>query len=488
MHASQQTFFWHDYETTGTDKARDRPSQFAGIRTTLDLEEVEDPVEVFCRPADDVLPMPEAILLTGITSQKCAKDGVCEAEFAQRVLEELGRPGTCGVGYNSLRFDDEVTRNVLYRNFHDPYAREWQNNNSRWDLIDVVRAFYLFSPEGIQWPRHEHGPVSFRLEDLAKANGLEQERAHDAVSDVRATIALGKLLKDQNPQLFAHCFELRNKRNVQAMIDIGGGTPLLHVATFYPDNLSCLLPIAFDPDMPNTLIALNLSSDPAEVSEADSRQIAKTLFSYGEDPEELEALVKLPLVKVAINRSPALFPINRLTPAMQEKFGERAAQWRNNWKTARGQADLGKRVLGAFQYRPAQAAPADPELALYGAFASPKDRKACTEVTLKSPAELSKSPPVFEDPRFTELLFRYRARNWPESLTAEETARWEAFRLDRLHGNTPLTRMTVAEYGAHLDKLEADPVYKGKESLFGAIREWLATLPEAPTKAPAPGI
>jgi exodeoxyribonuclease-1 len=133
------SFYWHDYETFGANPSIDRPSQFAGIRTDSELNIIAEPLEVFCQPAPDFLPQPMACLITGITPQHALANGVNEAEFMAIVHKELAAPGTCGVGYNSIRFDDEVTRYGLYRNFYEPYGREWQNGNSRWDLIDVVR-------------------------------------------------------------------------------------------------------------------------------------------------------------------------------------------------------------------------------------------------------------------------------------------------------------------------------------------------------------
>ena len=105
---------------------------------------------VYSRPSPDYLPHPEACLITGITPQQALQEGVPESEFIATVHAELSQPGTCGVGYNSIRFDDEVTRYTLYRNFYDPYAREWQNGNSRWDLIDVARLCRALRPEGIE--------------------------------------------------------------------------------------------------------------------------------------------------------------------------------------------------------------------------------------------------------------------------------------------------------------------------------------------------
>ena len=194
------TFLWHDYESFGASPRLDRPAQFAAIRTDAELREIGQPVDLYCRPALDVLPQPDACRITGITPQMAEERGLDEPDFIAAVLGHLGAPGTCGVGYNSFRFDDELTRHTAWRNFHDPYAREWQNGCSRWDLIDTVRMTYALRPDGIEWPRREDGHPSFRLEHLAAANGLEQEKAHDAVSDVRATIALARLVRDRQPR------------------------------------------------------------------------------------------------------------------------------------------------------------------------------------------------------------------------------------------------------------------------------------------------
>jgi len=194
-----ETLYWHDYETFGADPSRDRPVQFAGLRTDLDLNRIGEPLVLYARPANDFLPQPQACLVTGISPQLALERGVPECEFIERILQELARPGTCGAGYNSLRFDDEVTRYTLYRNFHDPYAREWQHGNSRWDIIDLVRTACALRPEGIEWPLREDGLPSFRLEDLTGANGISHGAAHDALADVEATIALARLVRQRQP-------------------------------------------------------------------------------------------------------------------------------------------------------------------------------------------------------------------------------------------------------------------------------------------------
>ena len=132
-----ESLYWYDFETTGTDPVVDRPLQFAGIRTDLELREIAEPQNFFCRPGNDCLPNPDAMLVTGIRMSAVRESGLSERAFADRVLKDFSQPQTCVVGFNSIRFDDEFTRQMLYRNLHDPYAREWRSGNSRWDVIDL---------------------------------------------------------------------------------------------------------------------------------------------------------------------------------------------------------------------------------------------------------------------------------------------------------------------------------------------------------------
>ncbi|HET6632780.1 MAG TPA: exodeoxyribonuclease I, partial [Rhodanobacteraceae bacterium] len=285
------TFFWHDYETTGTDPARDRPLQFAGIRTDAELNPVGEPVSLLCRPPRDSLPQPRACLVTGITPQRAEAEGVGEVEFAATVQACLGTPGTCGVGFNSLRFDDAFTRNLLYRNFHDPYEREWRNGNSRWDLIDLARLCHALRPEGIEWPRRDDGSPSFRLEHLAAANRLEQRRAHDALSDVEATLALARLLRQRQPRLWAWYLSLRAKSKAAALLDWLHMTPLLHVSSRYPAERRCMgmiAPLAPHPLRPNEVIVVELSAPPDALLQLDAEAIADRVFTPRLDlPEDV---------------------------------------------------------------------------------------------------------------------------------------------------------------------------------------------------------
>jgi len=468
-----QTFFWHDYETFGADTRRDRPVQFAGIRTSMDLEIVGEPVMFFGLPPRDSLPQPEACLITGITPQQAVREGVNEAEFAARVHEQLAAPGTCGVGYNSLRFDDEVTRQLLYRNFFEPYGREWENGNSRWDLIDLARMCEALRPEGIAWPTREDGTPSFKLEQLAAANHLQQERAHDALSDVHALIDLARLIRVRQPRLWDWHYALRRKQRVFELLDVAGMTPLVHVSSRYPASRHCLAliaPLALHPSRPGEVIVCDLADDPAEWLQLDEDEIADRVFTARADlPEGVE---RIPLRTVRANRAPALAPLSALKGADLARLQldpERCLAHRDTLAAADG---LAARVARVFARAAELPPPEDPELALYAGFLPDADKRLLRDVRATPPEQLATRAFPFRDPRYAELLFRYRARNWPETLNAGEHARWEAFRRRRLTRETPLTTLTFDDYFAMLAALRADPARQDKLPLLDQLQAW----------------
>ncbi|TDR39119.1 exodeoxyribonuclease I subunit C [Tahibacter aquaticus] len=466
------SYLWHDYETTGADPRRDRPCQFAAIRTSLELDIIGEPVELFCTPAPDVLPHPQATLITGILPQQLLRDGVTEAVFAARVHEEMAVPGTCVVGYNSLRFDDEFTRNLLYRNFYEPYAREWENGNSRWDLIDLVRMCYALRPQGIEWPRRDDGTPSFRLEDLARANRLSQERAHDAVSDVHALIGLARLVRHAQPRLFDFYFALRRKQRAFELLDVAHATPVVHVSSRFPASRGCLavvLPLAVHASQPNAVIVYDLDADPAELLQLDADAIADRVFSARADlPENVE---RIPLKLVHANRSPALAPLSALSGVDHERIGLNLERCLAHAERLRGQPGLAAKLQQVFARSYDDAKP-DAELALYAGFLNDADKRLLRDVRATPPEQLATRTFAFRDARLGELLWRYRARNWPQNLSADEQLRWHAFCRERLSNKTELTTLTFDEYFATLATLRQDPAVATRSALLDALESW----------------
>ncbi len=452
-----KSFFWHDYETTGIDPRRDRPLQFAGVRTDAELNPIGEPVDLYCRLADDVLPHPEAVLVTGVTPQEANAKGLPEAEFIAGVNAELGRPGTCGAGYNSLRFDDEFTRNTLYRNFFDPYAREWQNGNSRWDLIDVVRMCRALRPEGIQWPDHEDGKPSFRLEHLTAANGLEHGHAHEALSDVYATIGVARLLKQRQPKLFDYALGLRDKREAARHLDLRGRKPVLHTSGMISTDYLCtalVVPLAAEPGNKNGIIACDLRFDPTPLLELDADGVRERLFTRAEDlPEGTE---RIPLKVIHLNRSPMVMTPKLLDdPAVARRLGidvGRQLAHLERLQQADGLQVKLAEVFGGKRFAPEH----DPDLMLYGGgFFSDADRARMERIRATAPEALGGVKLAFDDGRIPEMLFRYRARNWPESLSDEERAEWERYRLARLTETDGGASITLEQLHERIAELEA---------------------------------
>jgi len=454
------TFFWHDYETFGREPRRDRPAQVAGVRTDADLNEIAEPVMVYCQPAPDSLPDPESVLLTGILPQHALAQGVTEREFAARIEAELGRDNTIGVGYNSIRFDDEVTRYLFWRNLIDPYAREWQNGCGRWDLMDVVRTTWALRPEGINWPTYTEGEMagrpSFKLEHLTKANGIGHEAAHDALSDVRATVALARLIKTQQPRLWDFCLRLHKKDAVWAEIGVNQSPkPFVHLSTRYPverGNLAIVWPLGPHPTNKNELIVWDLSRDPRELEGLSAEDVRRRIYTRQSELPEGEQ--RLPIKTIHVNKSPIV--IGNLK--VLEGSNGAAQRWNLDVEGAMANAVHAQALGRMFDtlweqvYAKPAYAPADVDEDLYGGFLNNDDRRALTRLRELGGDQLASKRPGFADGRLSELLFRYRARNFPHTLSDEEQAQWQQHCAARLHEGAGGAR-TLASYFEQIDAL-----------------------------------
>lgn len=475
------SFFWHDYETFGIVPRRDRPAQFAGVRTDAGLNETSPPVMWFCRPAPDVLPDPESVLLTGILPQQTLQQGLPEHEFAARIEAELARDGTVGVGYNSIRFDDEVSRFMFWRNLIDPYAREWQNGCGRWDLMDVVRCTWALRPEGIEWPSYGEGPMqgrpSFKLEHLTAANGLSHDAAHDALSDVRATLALARLIKSRQPRLWDFCLKLRRKEAVLA--EIGSGRPFVHLSGRYAAERGCLAivwPLAAHPTNKNEIIVWDLAHDPRELAGLDAETVRRRLYTRQDELPAGEQ--RLPIKTIHINRSPIVIGKIETLRGAEQRWGlDVEAAMRH----AGHAAALGRTLDGLWApvfARPPETQGIDVDEDLYGGFVNNEDRRTLQRLRELNPVQLASKRPAFHDGRLEELLFRYRARNFPETLDEAERSRWQQHRVERLHGGAG-GALTLAAYFERIDALAESADERG-QAILEALYDYAEGIAPAP--------
>lgn len=507
------TFLWHDYETFGINPRVDRPSQFAAIRTDADLNVIGEPIMLYCQPTPDYLPDPVSCLITGITPQVCLERGIPEHEFAAQIEAALSQPGTIGVGYNTIRFDDEFTRFMLWRNLRDPYAREWQNNCGRWDLMDVVRTAYALRPDGINWPMKDISPEelasiaakeatnatnniaykiintpatgqnspqkpSFKLEDLTQANGLAHEAAHDALSDVRATIDLARLIKKTNPKLFDFCLSLHKKDRVAAELGLPttlqNARPFLHISGMFPSTKGCIaimFPLAMHPTNKNEMIAWDLAHDPSELALLKPGEVRLRMFTKSSDLPA--GMTRLPIKTIHLNKSPMVISsLKTLTAEMAQKWGIDIAAQMQNAEKATELPDMSALWPVIFKRPEAENAAApdaaiDVEADLYGGFVGNNDRRRLTQLIALTPDKLAEARTGFEDERLEELVFRYKARNFPDILNDDEQERWHehcAGRLQEGDGSRAGARSLQAFY-AQLNELSKTADAKGNEIL-----------------------
>lgn len=470
------TMLWYDYETFGADTRRDRISQFAAIRTDFDLNQIEEPINLFCQPAKDHVPDPFACLVTGITPQRAQHSGLLEAEFCQQVFTHMAVPNTCTLGYNSIRFDDEMTRSLFYRNLRDPYQREWKNGNSRWDLLDVVRMTYALRPDGMQWPKGENGQVSFRLELLTHANGIQHATAHDAVSDVLATIEFARLIKSKQPKLFEYALNLRNKNYVKNQIDLFNRKPVLNFSGMFSVEQGCmalLAPVAIHPTNRNEIICFDLSQNPERLEQLSIEEIKYLLFTPGSELAEHEQ--RIGIKSIHLNRSPMIAPASMLTP-------EVVSRWNLNLPQLKKHAQLIKQMQGLEQklnlvFQKAEAGPvSDPDVALYDGFIGDADRSRLNQALSLSPEQLAHWEMSFDDVRIPALLFRYRARNWPDYLTPKELLHWQDFCRQRVEEGKYESPRTVRQAQADIEKLLLERKAPRSIEILNQLSQYLKTF------------
>jgi len=472
-----QSFFFYDLETSGLDPRLDRIMQFAGQRTDLDLNPIGDPLNLLIKLADDTLPSPQAILVTGITPQKTLEEGLQEAEFCKYIVQDIFTPGTIAVGYNSIRFDDEFVRHLLWRNFYDPYQWQWKDGRSRWDLLDVVRLTRALRPEGIKWPSDGDGKATNRLELIAKLNGITHTSAHDALSDVNALVDVANLIKTKQPKLFDYLFAMRDKKVVQKLVNLENPSPFVYASGRYDSQFNkttVAFPLATTKNGNILVYDLrynleDLSTGKSILEEAFSKHLTspvKNIAITGEsegrvtkwdppeanqndrdvfDKREQGSISKklppgfFPIIKeLKYNRCPAVAPLSVLDQADGwHKIQLDKAIVERNLQSLLKNPTFAEQTRTAEEEKPEFPPALDPESALYDGFLDNADRVRCSAIPSMKPNKLADFHPEFADPRLPDLFMHYKARNFPSTLSAKEQKAWETYRAKRLKNQAP---------------------------------------------------
>lgn len=454
------TFLVKDYETFSLNPQESAVSQFASIRTDENFNEIKgEEMNIYCKLSKDVLPSPMAALVTGLTpqmienrvDQKGNKTEVHnENWFINKIAYQLTRANTCTLGYNNFSFDDEVTRNLLYRNFRDPYEREWRNGNSRFDIFPLVVATNILRPDLLNFPDatdKDTGEVltnsktgkpypSFRLEELSVNNGIDHLDAHDALSDVRATIGIAKLIKDKDPEFFNSMFEKRIKNNVNNWLADREGKPFVYMSPFFgkeDNSFGIMYKIADHPTNKNAVIAYNLRKNPDDFIKLSTEQLEKVLFAKKEELLE-KNLERVGLQIIKVNQCPMLADLVDIKDRAKE-LGLDGNELRENKKKIEDNIfNLREKVTIAYNREFEEEN--DPDKMLYSGGFFGKDEKAEMDNILKAVKNKELKDFEFSAPmshsRLPEMLLRFKGRNFPEQMGVVEYENWKNFCVEKL--------------------------------------------------------
>lgn len=461
-----KTFFFYDLETSGLNARQSRVMQFAGMRTDMDLQPIGEPYNILVQLNDDTLPSPEALMVTGISPQQTVAEGYSEAEFSKILFEQIFTPDTIVMGFNNIRFDDEFIRHLFWRNFYDPYEWSWRDGRSRWDLLDVVRMTRALRPDGIEWPVDENGKATNRLELMTKLNKIDHFKAHDALSDVEATIAVTKLIRDRQPQLFEYLLKMRDKNEVKKLVNLDCKQPFVYVSgRFDAEYNKATVAFPLTSGRNGNVIVYDLRYDPSEFIGMNQADLTARLYAKWED-RQADDFVKLPVKELQYNRAPAVAPLGVLDQNdTWSKIGlsqELIAKHRDILLSV---PEFAENIRSVFENSPEFAKSTDPESQLYDGFVASGDKMRVEAVRNAGPRELADFHPNFIDERLEPLLLHYKARNFPKSLSADEMAVWEKWRADKIQAEMPA-------FSASLQKLSKTITDEGKLFILQELQLW----------------
>ncbi len=428
--------------------------QFAGQRTDMNLKPIGEPDNVLVRMTDDILPDPDAIMVTGITPQQTITDGLTEVEFLQYFQEQVSLPGTIFVGYNSVRFDDEFMRFLHYRNFYDPYEWQWQDGRSRWDMLDVVRMTRALRPDGIEWPFSSEGAPSNRLELLTDVNKINHKNAHDALADVEAVIAIARLIHNKQPKLFSYLLSIRGKKQVASLVL--SDQPLVYSSGKYSNDFEKTTVVGLLAEHPGEqggALVFDLRYDPGAFIDLKPEELAEAMRRRRDEEGP-----RFPLKTLKYNRCPAVAPFSVLDAGSAKRLQLDTEVVLKNHKTLLElRSDLEVTVKRALELldKHQQARFMEDEIEvdgrLYDGFFSDSDRTKMSLVRATDENELNDLEVNFTDGRLQALFPLYIARNFPKLLYDDGRKAWEQYRTRRLLGGGTNSRM--ARYFARLAAL-----------------------------------
>ena len=339
-----------------------------------------------------------------------------------------------------------------------------------------MRLCAALRPEGIQWPVNDEGKPSFRLEHLTAANHIEQKGAHDALVDVRATIDLAQLISQKQSKLFEWALKCRSKHFVSEQLAVGSFKPVLHVSGMIKSeyyHASLLLPLAVHPKNNNAVICYDLRFDPADFLNLSVDQIRQRVYAKS---EELGDTPRIALKNIHLNKCPMIAPVSMFDDEVSRRIQLDKVSAREHYQAIRQDQGCWQKAVDVFDVEPEDKRQ-DVEKSLYaGGFLSQHDKAKCEEITQKQGFALD--PEVyFEDDRLAQLYFRYRARNFPETLSESEVWRWRDYCVAKFEGSDEFSSNSVPQLQQRIEVLAQEHRNDQKKlAILQALWDWIEQL------------
>lgn len=471
-----QHFSWYDLETSGTSNSQDQIYQFAAIKTDRDLNIIpHTEVNIMCKPRPDVVPHPMAFLTHGIDINQLKMNGMTEFELAAFVHDYmLSSSGNIISGYNNMAFDDIFLRQLMYRNMQPPYEHEYKDGNSRFDAFKYIQMIYAFRPDILEWAKNEDGGVSMKLDAMAQANGIVHENAHDALSDVHATIGITKIVKERNPRSFDFFLNLMDKDLNRSIMS--RKQPLLHVSGIFGRdvrNTSMILPVAIDKGNKNKFLCIDLRQDPTDMLAMSSAEIKKYLFTKRSELPEGHPIV--PAIGVQTNNLPVIMDAkSTLSSGLADRLSLDLDACYQNMEKIQGNREFMTTLQNAFLN--SKEPPKDAYEQLYSnGFINNNDariRHTLTAVTgnngnrdtfsIETESTHVAAMRMQDSIRHQELITRSKWGNFyqelieSENFSPAELYQWSKYLVSRLTSNEGHSGLTVDEYASELALVESE--------------------------------